>query len=149
VGEINVVIKMKEVKAVIGGEGNGGIIFPELHYGRDALVGIALFLTYLAQENKPVSEIRKSLPEYFMVKDRIDLSAGLDVKNLLLKIKEEYKAEKITDIDGIKIDWTDSWVHLRASNTEPIIRVYGEAKTLALVEEKVKEIKDKILASIK
>jgi phosphomannomutase len=149
VGEINVVTKMKEVKAVIGGEGNGGIIFPELHYGRDALVGIALFLTYLAQENKPVSEIRKSLPEYFMVKDRIDLSAGLDVKNLLLKIKEEYKAEKITDIDGIKIDWTDSWIHLRTSNTEPIIRVYGEAKTLALAEEKVKEIKDKILASIK
>ena len=149
VGEINVVTKMKEVKAVIGGEGNGGIIFPELHYGRDALVGIALFLTYLAQENKTVSEIRKSLPEYFMVKDRIDLSAGLDIKNLLLKIKEEYKAEKITDIDGVKIDWADSWVHLRASNTEPIIRVYAEAKTLAIAEEKVKEIKDKILAIIK
>jgi len=149
VGEVNVVTKMKETKAVIGGEGNGGIIFPELHYGRDALVGIALFLTYLSQENIPVSELRKSLPEYFMVKDRIDLSAGLDVKNLLLKIKEEYKAEKITDIDGIKIDWADSWVHLRSSNTEPIIRVYAEAKTLALAEEKVKEIKDKILAYIK
>jgi len=149
VGEVNVVTKMKETKAVIGGEGNGGIIFPELHYGRDALVGIALFLTYLSQENIPVSELRKSLPEYFMVKDRIDLSMGLDVKNLLLKIKEEYKAEKITDIDGIKIDWADSWVHLRSSNTEPIIRVYAEAKTLALAEEKVKEIKDKILAYIK
>jgi len=149
VGEVNVVDKMKEVKAVIGGEGNGGVIFPESHYGRDALVGIALFLSSLAEKNIKMSELRKSLPEYFMVKDRIDLSVGLDVKGLLLKIKEEYKSEKITDIDGVKIDWTDSWVHLRASNTEPIIRVYAEAKTLAIADSKVKEIKEKILASIK
>lgn len=149
VGEVNVVDKMKKVKAVIGGEGNGGVIFPELHYGRDAIAGIALFLSLLVEKNIKMSELRKSLPEYFMVKDRIDLSAGLDVKGLLLKIKEEYGSEKITDIDGVKIDWADSWVHLRASNTEPIIRVYAEAKTLAIAEEKVREIKEKILASIK
>ncbi|MFZ4632442.1 MAG: phosphoglucosamine mutase [Patescibacteria group bacterium] len=149
VGEVNVVSKMKETRAIIGGEGNGGVIFPELHYGRDALVGIALFLSMLAEKNIKMSELKKSLPEYFMVKDRIDLSGGLDVKNLLLKIKEEYSSEKITDIDGIKIDWADSWVHLRASNTEPIIRVYAEAKTLAIAKEKVEEIKEKILASIK
>lgn len=149
VGEVNVVNKMKEVKAVIGGEGNGGVIFPELHYGRDAIAGIALFLSLLAEKNIKMSELRKSLPEYFMVKDRIDLSVGLDVKGLLLKIKEEYSSEKITDIDGVKIDWADSWVHLRASNTEPIIRVYAEAKTLEIAREKVEEIKRKILANIK
>ncbi len=149
VGEVNVVDKMKETKAVIGGEGNGGVIFPELHYGRDALVGIALFLSLLAGKNIKMSELRKSLPEYFMVKDRIDLSKGFDVKGLLLKIKEEYSSEKITDIDGIKIDWVDSWVHLRASNTEPIIRIYAEAKTLKLAEERVGGIKEKILANIK
>jgi len=144
-----VVDKMKEVKAVIGGEGNGGVIFPELHYGRDAIAGIALFLSLLAEKNIKMSELRKSLPEYFMVKDRIDLSAGLDVKELLLKIKEEYTSEKITDIDGVKIDWADSWVHLRASNTEPIIRVYAEAKTLETARDKVEEIKEKILAIIR
>jgi len=149
VGEVNVVDKMKEIKAVIGGEGNGGVIFPELHYGRDALVGIALFLSLLAEKNIKMSELRKSLPEYFMVKDRIDLRVGLDVKGLLLKIKEEYKSEKITDIDGVKIDWTDSWVHLRASNTEPIIRVYAEAKSISEAQARVTEIKEKILASIK
>ena len=149
VGEVNVVDKMKEVKAVIGGEGNGGVIFPELHYGRDAIAGIALFLSLLAEKNIKMSELRKSLPEYFMVKDRIDLSAGLDVKELLLKIKEEYTSEKITDIDGVKIDWADSWVHLRASNTEPIIRVYAEAKTLETARDKVEEIKEKILAIIR
>ena len=148
VGEVNVVSKMKEIKAVIGGEGNGGVIFPELHYGRDALVGVALFLTYLAQENKLVSEIKKSLPKYFMVKDRIDLSVGLDVKNLLLKIKDEYSSETITDVDGVKIDWVDSWVHLRASNTEPIIRIYAEAKNIVQAQERVDEIKRKILSNI-
>lgn len=149
VGEVNVVGKMKETKAVIGGEGNGGVIFPKLHYGRDALVGIALFLSYLAHKNTTMSELRRGLPKYFMVKDKIELTPGINIKEILEKIKEEYKLEKITDIDGVKIDWADSWVHLRASNTEPIIRLYGEAKTLAGVEVKVKEIKDKILAYIK
>lgn len=149
VGEVNVVDKIKEVKAVIGGEGNGGVIFPELHYGRDALIGIALFLSLLAERNIKMSELRKSLPEYFMVKNRVDLSEGLDVKGLLLEIKADYQNEKITDIDGVKIDWIDSWVHLRASNTEPIIRIYAEAKTLKLAKERVGEIKEKILANIK
>lgn len=149
VGEVNVVSKMKETKAVIGGEGNGGVIFSEVHYGRDALVGVALFLTLLAKKNIKMSELRKTLPEYFMVKDRVDLTPGLDLKKILMDIKVEYAGEKITDIDGVKIDFTDSWVHLRGSNTEPIIRIYAEAKTLALAEEKVKEIKDKILAYIK
>lgn len=149
VGEVNVVSKMKGAKAVIGGEGNGGVIFPEAHYGRDALVGVALFLTSLAKKNIKMSELRKTLPEYFMVKDRVDLAPGLDLKKILMDIKAEYAGEKITDIDGVKIDWADSWVHLRGSNTEPIIRIYAEAKTLALAEEKVKEIKDKILAYIK
>jgi len=149
VGEVNVVTKMKEIKAVIGGEGNGGVIFPELHYGRDALVGIALFLSYLVKNNKKVSDLRYILPEYFMVKDRMELTPEINVKVVMEKIKLDYKSEKITDIDGVKIDWPDSWVHLRASNTEPIIRIYAEAKTLVRAESKVKEIKDKILAYIK
>ena len=149
VGEVNVVSKMKETKAVIGGEGNGGVIFPEIHYGRDALVGIALFLSSLAKKNIKMSELRKSLPEYFMVKDRVELTPGLDLKKILADIKAEYQSEKITDIDGVKIDWSDSWVHLRASNTEPIVRIYAEAKTMEIAEAKVKEIKDKILAYIK
>ena len=149
VGEVNVVTKMKEVKSLIGGEGNGGVIFSELHYGRDALVGIALFLTHLAKKNIKVSELRHELPEYFMVKDRMELTPVINIKELLNKIELDYQSEKITNIDGIKIDWSDSWVHLRASNTEPIIRIYGEAKTLTEAEAKVKEIKDKILAYIK
>jgi len=149
VGELNVVQKMKKIKAVIGGEGNGGIIYPELHYGRDALVGIALFLTALSRENKKMSEFKQSFPEYFMVKDKIALPPDLNLVELLSQIKKDYKLEKTTDIDGVKIDWTDSWVHLRASNTEPIIRIYSEAKTISLAQTKVKEIKDKILAYIK
>jgi len=149
VGEVYVVTKMKEVKAVIGGEGNGGVIFPELHYGRDALVGVALFLSYLAKKKIKVSDLRQELPQYFMVKDRMELTPEINVKVIMEKIKLDYKSEKITDIDGVKIDWLDSWVHLRASNTEPIIRIYAEAKTLAQAESKVKEIKDKILAYIK
>jgi phosphomannomutase len=149
VGEVNVVTKMKEMKAVIGGEGNGGVIFPELHYGRDALLGIALFLSYLAKKNIKMSELKKELPEYFMVKDKIELTPSINVKEILEKMKADYNQEKITVIDGVKIDWSDSWAHLRASNTEPIIRIYAEAKTLAIAEMKVKEIKDKILAYIK
>lgn len=149
VGEVNVVTKMREIKAVIGGEGNGGVIFPELHYGRDAVVGVALFLTYLAQKNIKMSELKKELPEYYMVKDKLELTAGINVSEIMMRIKSDYATEKIIDVDGIKIDWADSWVHLRASNTEPIIRIYAEAKTLAIATEKVGEIKAKILAYIK
>lgn len=149
VGEVNVVTKMKEIKAVIGGEGNGGVIFPELHYGRDAIVGIALFLTHLAQKNIKMSELKKELPEYYMVKDKLELNPDINVADILKMIKSDYASEKNTDIDGVKIDWPDSWVHLRASNTEAIIRIYGEAKSLEKAELKVAEIKDKILAYIK
>jgi phosphomannomutase len=142
VGEVNVVDKMKEAGAVIGGEGNGGIIYPELHYGRDALVGIALFLSYIAEGNESLSEIKKRYPQYEMIKDKIELDQSLDLKELLNKIKEHYSGENITDIDGIKIDWEDSWLHLRASNTEPIIRIYAEARTKEKAAEKVREIKD-------
>ncbi|MEI6529614.1 MAG: phosphoglucosamine mutase [Candidatus Falkowbacteria bacterium] len=149
VGEVNVVTKMKEIKAVIGGEGNGGIILPELHYGRDAVLGIALFLSHLAQKNIKMSELKKELPEYFMVKDKMELNSEINVADILKMIKSDYAQEKITDIDGIKINWPDSWVHLRASNTEAIIRIYGEAKSLEKAELIVNEIKLKILAYIK
>jgi len=145
VGEINVVVKMKETGAVIGGEGNGGVIYPELHYGRDALVGVALFLSFLAQEKVSVSELKTRYPQYQMIKGRIDLSPEIDVQALLLKIKEYYQGEQISDIDGVKIDWPDSWVHLRASNTEPIIRVYAEARTIEEASSRVQQIK-KIIA---
>ena len=127
VGEVNVTTKMKEVGAVIGGEGNGGVIYPESHYGRDALVGIALFLSHLAHEGKKVSELRASYPNYFMAKNRVDLTPETDVDAILAKVKELYKNEEINDIDGVKIDFPDKWVHLRKSNTAPIIRVYSEA----------------------
>ena len=140
VGEVNVVAKMKEVDAVIGGEGNGGIIYPASHYGRDALVGVALFLTHLAKSGKKCSELRRSYPDYFMSKNKIELAAGIDVDAILQKIKEKYSTEKITDIDGVKIDFADSWVHLRKSNTEPIIRIYSEAKTPELADSLAKRI---------
>ena len=129
VGEVNVTTKMKAVNAVIGGEGNGGVIYPESHYGRDALVGIALFLSHLAHEGKKVSELRASYPNYFMAQNRVDLTPETDVDAILAKVKEIYKNEEINDIDGVKIDFPDKWVHLRKSNTEPIIRVYSEAQT--------------------
>ena len=127
VGEVNVVTKMKNTGAVIGGEGNGGVIYPASHYGRDALVGIALFLTYLAKKQMTVSELRKTYPAYYMAKNRIDLTPGVDVDAILVKVKEIYANEEVNDIDGVKIDFPDKWVHLRKSNTEPIIRVYSEA----------------------
>lgn len=129
VGEVNVVTKMKEVNAVIGGEGNGGVIYPESHYGRDALVGIALFLSHLAHEGKKVSELRAGYPAYFMDKNKIDLSPGIDVDAILARVKELYREEEINDTDGVKIDFPGKWVHLRKSNTEPIIRIYTEAAT--------------------
>ncbi len=130
VGEVNVTTRMKEVGAVIGGEGNGGVIYPESHYGRDALVGIALFLSSLAHKGCKVSELRASFPNYFIAKNRIDLTPTTDINAILDKVKDMYGDEKVNDIDGVKIDFADKWVHLRASNTEPIIRVYSEAATM-------------------
>lgn len=148
VGEVNVVTKMKETGAVIGGEGNGGVIYPALHYGRDALVGIALFLSHLAHEGMKVSELRKTYPPYFIAKNRIDLKAGTDVDAILRKVKGIYADEEINDIDGVKIDFPDKWVHLRKSNTEPIIRVYSEASTMEEADEigrKVMEVIEKMI----
>ena len=130
VGEVNVTTKMKEVNAVIGGEGNGGVIYPESHYGRDALVGIALFLSSLAHKCCKVSELRATFPNYYIAKNRIDLTPSTDVDAILVKVKEMYKDQQVNDIDGVKIDFPDKWVHLRKSNTEPIIRVYSEAHTM-------------------
>ena len=130
VGEVNVTTKMKEVNAVIGGEGNGGVIYPECHYGRDALVGIALFLSSLAHKGCKVSELRATFPNYFIAKNRIDLTPTTDIDAILAKVKHMYADQQVNDIDGIKIDFPDKWVHLRRSNTEPIIRVYSEASTM-------------------
>ena len=129
VGEVNVVTTMKATDAVIGGEGNGGIIYPALHYGRDALVGIALFLTHLAKSGKTCLQLRAQYPEYYMSKNKIELSPDVDVDAILMKMKQRYAGEQINDIDGVKIDFADEWVHLRKSNTEPIIRIYTESKT--------------------
>ncbi|HBG79321.1 Phosphomannomutase/phosphoglucomutase [bioreactor metagenome] len=142
VGEVNVVAKMKEVGAVIGGEGNGGVIYPASHYGRDALVGIALFLTQLAKSGKKVSELRAEYPGYFMSKQKIELTPDIDTDAILQKVKERFNGEQVTDIDGVKIDFPDKWVHLRKSNTEPIIRIYSEAKTQEEAEEVGKQIID-------
>ena len=135
VGEVNVVAKMKETNAVIGGEGNGGVIYPACHYGRDALVGIALFLTHLAKKGMKVSELRASYPSYFISKQKVRLTPEIDVDAILAKVKERFARQDITDIDGVKIDFPDKWVHLRKSNTEPIIRVYSEAHTMKEAEE--------------
>lgn len=138
VGEVNVTTKMKEVGAVIGGEGNGGVIYPESHYGRDALVGIALFLTSLAKKDCKVSELRRQFPDYQIAKNRIDLTPETDVDAILVKVKEMFAkdpAAQVNDIDGVKIDFPDRWVHLRKSNTEPIIRVYSEAATMEQADE--------------
>ena len=145
VGEVNVVTKMKETNAVIGGEGNGGVIYPASHYGRDALVGIALFLTHLAKSNMKVSELRATYPSYFMSKQKIDLTPEINIDNLLSMMKEKYKEEDIIDIDGVKIEFKDRWVHLRKSNTEPIIRIYTEAPSI----EEATELGEKIINEIK
>lgn len=145
VGEVNVVAEMKKINAVIGGEGNGGIIYPELHYGRDALVGVALFLTYLAEKKMTVSELRASYPSYFMSKKKIDLQPGLDVDGILKQLETNYSNEKHTTIDGLKIDFPENWVHLRKSNTEPIIRIYTEASS----QEKADALADRFIAEIK
>jgi len=137
VGEVNVVAKMKETNAVIGGEGNGGIIYPESHYGRDALVGIGLFLTQLAKSGKKTSELRAQYPNYFMAKHRLDLTPDTDIDGLLQAIKTKYSGYPVNDIDGVKIDFPNKWVHFRRSNTEPIIRIYAEAPTKEEAEELV------------
>ena len=144
VGEVNVVTRMKETNAVIGGEGNGGIIYPASHYGRDALVGIALFLTHLAGEKKTVSELRKTYPNYFMSKNKIQLTPQIDVDGVLAVIKGSYKQYEVNDIDGVKIDFPQGWVHLRKSNTEPIIRIYSEAGTPEQADNFAKAIMEEI-----
>lgn len=148
VGEVNVVTKMKETGAVIGGEGNGGVIYPESHYGRDALVGIALFLSHLAHKNIKVSELRASYPPYFISKQRIDLTPDIDVDAILERVKEKFANQEINDIDGVKIDFPTKWVHLRKSNTEPIIRIYSEASTMQEADALGQEIIDIIKAMI-
>ena len=140
VGEVNVVTKMKATNAIIGGEGNGGVIYPESHYGRDALVGIALFLSHLAHKNMKVSELRKTYPAYFISKQKIELSPTIDVDAILKQVEEKFASEKVNTIDGVKIDFPEKWVHLRKSNTEPIIRIYSEAKTMQEADELGQEI---------
>ncbi|MBR4758301.1 MAG: phosphoglucosamine mutase [Bacteroidaceae bacterium] len=149
VGEVNVVTKMKDTHAVIGGEGNGGVIYPAAHYGRDALVGIALILTYLAKRGVKTSELRATYPPYQIAKNRIDLTPETDVDAILAKVKEMYKNEEVNDIDGVKIDFPDKWVHLRKSNTEPIIRVYSEAATMEEADKIGKQVMDVVYAMTK
>lgn len=149
VGEVNVVTKMKETGAVIGGEGNGGVIYPAAHYGRDALVGIGLILTYLAKRKMKASELRATYPNYYIAKNRIDLTPGTDILAILQSVKEQYKDEKVTDIDGVKIDFADKWVQLRKSNTEPIIRVYSEAPTMEAANALGQQVIDIVYSMIK
>ena len=148
VGEVNVVAEMKRTNAVIGGEGNGGVIYPELHYGRDALVGVALFLTLLAKSGKKVSELNKTYPQFCIAKNKIELTPEIDVDALLEAMKEKYASENVTDIDGVKIDFADSWVHLRKSNTEPIIRIYSEASTMEEADKLAEDVKEVIKGCI-
>ena len=148
VGEVNVTTEMKRTGAVIGGEGNGGVIYPASHYGRDALVGVALFLTLLAKSGKKVSELKATYPAYAIAKNKIELTPEINVDAILEEIKSVYSSEKITDIDGVKIDFEDGWGHLRKSNTEPIIRIYSEAATMAEADamaDKIKSVVDKIV----
>lgn len=149
VGEVNVVEKMKEINAIVGGEGNGGIILPELHYGRDALVGIALFLTYMAKSKRTCSEIRSTYPEYYISKNKIELSPEMDIPSILKGIAEKYNQHQVNNIDGVKIDFPDNWVHLRASNTEPIIRIYAEAFTMGVADNLAKKIMGDIAELVK
>jgi phosphomannomutase len=149
VGEVNVVRMMKETNAIIGGEGNGGIILPELHYGRDALVGIAIFLTHLAKYGKTVSMLRKTYPSYFISKNKIELTASIDVDKILEDIKLKYKKQPINSVDGVKIEFENEWVHLRKSNTEPIIRIYSESESMTTADNLAKKIINDIKEIIK
>ena len=145
VGEVNVVEKMKTVNALIGGEGNGGVILPELHYGRDALVGIALFLSHLAKYGKTCSMLRSTYPDYHISKNKIELTPDINVDEVLEGIKQKYKKNPINEVDGVKIEFGKEWVHLRKSNTEPIIRIYSESETMTTAEN----LAHKIMADIK
>ncbi len=149
VGEVNVTTEMKRTGAVIGGEGNGGVIYPAAHYGRDALVGVALFLTLLAKSGKKVSELKAGYPAYAIAKNKIELTPDIDVDAILEEVKRQYADEKVTDIDGVKIDFADSWVHLRKSNTEPIIRIYSEAATMEQADALAEKIKGVVLSMAK
>jgi phosphomannomutase len=149
VGEVNVVEMMKATDAVIGGEGNGGIIYPALHYGRDALVGVALFLTHLAKSGKKCSMLRRQYPDFFISKNKIELFAGINTDTILLKMKEKYNRQPINDVDGVRIDFGDEWVHLRKSNTEPIIRIYAESDTLGKADHLASKIIDDIKEIVK
>jgi len=143
-GEVNVVNRMKEVNAVIGGEGNGGVIIPELHYGRDALAGIALFLTHLAKSGKGIKALRNTYPDYFISKNKIDLGEGIDVARIFDAIKKKYSRHPINTEDGLKIEFDRDWVHLRTSNTEPIIRIYAESGTETMANNIAKRIMEDI-----
>ena len=145
VGEVNVTRTMKETSAVIGGEGNGGVIYPESHYGRDALVGIGLFLTHLAKSGVKCSELRAKYPSYFMAKKKIEMTGNINFEEVLKNVRSLYKNEKINEVDGIRIDFDREWVHLRKSNTEPIIRIYSESST----SRKANELADRIIADIR
>ncbi len=147
VGEVNVTTLMKQTGAIIGGEGNGGVIYPEAHYGRDALVGVALFLSLLAHSGKKVSELKKEYPAYAIAKNKMELTPEIDVDGVLEALKKHYAGERITDIDGVKIDFSDSWVHLRKSNTEPIIRIYSEARTMEEADKLAADVKG-VIASL-
>ncbi|HZG00936.1 MAG TPA: phosphoglucosamine mutase, partial [Chitinophagales bacterium] len=146
VGEVNVVKKMKETDAVIGGEGNGGIIYPELHYGRDALVGIALFLSHLAKQNVTVKQLRASYPDYFISKNKIELTPQTDVDRVLVQMEKKYSHQPVNTEDGLKIEFNDNWVHLRKSNTEPIIRIYAESKSEQDADQLAKKVMSEIAA---
>ena len=145
VGEVNVVNEMKETHSVIGGEGNGGIIYPALHYGRDAMVGIALFLSHLAKSNKICSMLRASYPNYFIAKKKIDLDDSINIDELFIKLKEKYKKQPLNSTDGLKIEFEKEWVHLRKSNTEPIVRIYAESAS----ESTAKHLAEKMIMDIK
>ena len=148
VGEVNVVAKMKETDALIGGEGNGGVIYPESHYGRDALVGIGLFLSHLAISGMKCSDLRAKYPEYYISKNKIELTPDIDVDAILVAVKEKYKNEDVNDIDGLKIDFPEKWVQLRKSNTEPIIRIYAEGKTKEVAQELAESIIEEIRSMV-
>ncbi|MBR6489661.1 MAG: phosphoglucosamine mutase, partial [Muribaculaceae bacterium] len=147
VGEVNVTTEMRRTGAVIGGEGNGGVIYPELHYGRDALVGVALFLTLLAKSGKTVSELKATYPQYSIAKTKLQLTENMDVDKILKAVEQHYKDENLTTIDGVKIDFADGWAHLRKSNTEPIIRIYSEAHTMEKAQQLGEDVK-KIVQSL-
>ncbi|MBS1636952.1 MAG: phosphoglucosamine mutase [Bacteroidetes bacterium] len=149
VGEVNVVKMMKDTNAIIGGEGNGGVILPELHYGRDALVGIAIFLTHLAKFGKPASVLRKSYPNYYISKNKIELTPEINVDRVLQKVKEKYAKQPVNTVDGVKIEFDKEWVHLRKSNTEPIIRIYSESQTMSTADTLAKKIMSDIKEIVK